>query len=71
MRQERRSVAGSRPIAVQLASIAILRGFRPGEAEAVVAALIDSGFELIEVPLIRPSPSPRSSVSAGASARIA
>ena len=31
--------------------VAILRGIRPEEAEAVVGALIESGFELIEVPL--------------------
>ena len=50
--------------------IAILRGIRPDEAESIVGALIDSGFELIEVPLNRPSPLPRSSFSASASARI-
>ena len=36
--------------------VAILRGIRPEEAEAIVGALIDSGFELIEVPLNSPQP---------------
>jgi 2-dehydro-3-deoxyphosphogalactonate aldolase len=36
--------------------VAILRGIRPEEAEAVVGALIESGFELIEVPLNSPDP---------------
>ncbi len=36
--------------------VAILRGIRPDEAEAIVGALIESGFELIEVPLNSPSP---------------
>ena len=36
--------------------IAILRGIRPDEAESIVEALIDSGFELIEVPLNSPEP---------------
>lgn len=36
--------------------IAILRGIRPGEAESIVEALIDSGFELVEVPLNSPQP---------------
>ena len=36
--------------------VAILRGIRPAEAEAIVAALIESGFELIEVPLNSPEP---------------
>jgi 2-dehydro-3-deoxyphosphogalactonate aldolase len=34
--------------------VAILRGIRPEEADAVVGALIESGFELIEVPLNSP-----------------
>ena len=36
--------------------IAILRGITPEEAEAVGAALIESGFEIIEVPLNSPYP---------------
>ena len=36
--------------------VAILRGIRPDEAEAIVGALIESGFELIEVPLNSPDP---------------
>ena len=36
--------------------IAILRGIRPEESESIVAALLDSGFELIEVPLNSPEP---------------
>jgi 2-dehydro-3-deoxyphosphogalactonate aldolase len=36
--------------------IAILRGIRPDEAEAIVGGLIESGFELIEVPLNSPEP---------------
>jgi 2-dehydro-3-deoxyphosphogalactonate aldolase len=36
--------------------VAILRGLRPDEAEAIVAALLESGFELIEVPLNSPEP---------------
>ncbi|MBY0325007.1 MAG: 2-dehydro-3-deoxy-6-phosphogalactonate aldolase [Reyranella sp.] len=36
--------------------IAILRGIRPDEADAIVGALIESGFELIEVPLNSPEP---------------
>lgn len=41
---------------VQRQLVAILRGIRPDEAEAVVSALIESGFELIEVPLNSPTP---------------
>ena len=41
---------------VKRSLIAILRGVRPDEAESIVAALIDSGFELIEVPLNSPEP---------------
>lgn len=36
--------------------VAILRGIRPEAAEAIVGTLIDSGFELIEVPLNSPEP---------------
>src|SRR5258706_12853573 len=36
--------------------IAILRGIRPNEAEAVAAALIEEGFEAIEIPLNSPDP---------------
>ena len=36
--------------------IAILRGIRPHEAEAVTAALIEAGFEAIEIPLNSPDP---------------
>jgi 2-dehydro-3-deoxyphosphogalactonate aldolase len=36
--------------------VAILRGVKPDEAEAIVETLIDSGFELIEVPLNSPDP---------------
>ena len=36
--------------------IAILRGIRPDEAKSIVGALIESGFELIEVPLNSPEP---------------
>lgn len=36
--------------------VAILRGIRPDEADAIVGALIESGFELIEVPLNSPEP---------------
>jgi 2-dehydro-3-deoxyphosphogalactonate aldolase len=36
--------------------VAILRGIRPDEAEGIVGALIESGFELIEVPLNSPEP---------------
>ena len=41
---------------VKRSLVAILRGIRPDEAEAIVATLIDSGFELIEVPLNSPDP---------------
>jgi 2-dehydro-3-deoxyphosphogalactonate aldolase len=36
--------------------VAILRGVKPDEAEAIVATLIETGFELIEVPLNSPEP---------------
>jgi len=36
--------------------VAILRGIAPDEAEPVVAALIEEGFEAIEIPLNSPDP---------------
>ena len=36
--------------------VAILRGMRPHEAEAIGAALVGAGFRLIEVPLNSPEP---------------
>jgi len=39
---------------VKRSLVAILRGIRPNEAEAIVETLIESGFELIEVPLNSP-----------------
>jgi 2-dehydro-3-deoxyphosphogalactonate aldolase len=36
--------------------VAILRGVRPGEAEAIGEALVDEGFAIIEVPLNSPEP---------------
>jgi 2-dehydro-3-deoxyphosphogalactonate aldolase len=41
---------------VKRALVAILRGIKPDEALAVVESLIDTGFELIEVPLNSPDP---------------
>jgi 2-dehydro-3-deoxyphosphogalactonate aldolase len=41
---------------VKRSLVAILRGIRPDEAEAIVAALIESGFDLTEVPLNSPDP---------------
>ena len=41
---------------VKRSLVAILRGIRPDEAEAIVGTLIESGFELIEVPLNSPEP---------------
>lgn len=41
---------------VKRSLVAILRGIRPDEAEAIVETLIDSGFELVEVPLNSPDP---------------
>jgi 2-dehydro-3-deoxyphosphogalactonate aldolase len=41
---------------VKRSLVAILRGIRPDEAEAIVETLIESGFELIEVPLNSPDP---------------
>ncbi|MXP64012.1 2-dehydro-3-deoxy-6-phosphogalactonate aldolase [Roseomonas sp. M0104] len=40
----------------QLPLVAILRGLRPEEAEAVATALYEAGFRLIEVPLNSPQP---------------
>lgn len=36
--------------------VAILRGIKPEEAEAVVGTLIEEGFDLIEIPLNSPDP---------------
>lgn len=36
--------------------VAILRGVRPDEVEGIVETLIDTGFEMIEVPLNSPDP---------------
>ena len=41
---------------VKRSLVAILRGVRPDEAEAIVETLVGSGFELIEVPLNSPDP---------------
>jgi 2-dehydro-3-deoxyphosphogalactonate aldolase len=41
---------------VKRALVAILRGVKPDEAEPIVGALIEAGFELIEVPLNSPDP---------------
>jgi 2-dehydro-3-deoxyphosphogalactonate aldolase len=41
---------------VKRSLVAILRGVRPAEAESIAAALVESGFELIEVPLNSPDP---------------
>jgi 2-dehydro-3-deoxyphosphogalactonate aldolase len=41
---------------VKRSLVAILRGVRPDESEAIVETLIESGFELIEVPLNSPDP---------------
>ena len=49
------------------ALVAILRGIRPTEAEAIVAALIEEGLEAIEIPLNSPDPF----VSIEAAARLA
>jgi 2-dehydro-3-deoxyphosphogalactonate aldolase len=49
----------TQPIAwprIKRSLVAILRGVKPDEAEAVVGALIETGFELIEVPLNSPDP---------------
>lgn len=51
------SVAESIPWpAVKRSLVAILRGIRPDQAEAMVGTLIEAGFELIEVPLNSPDP---------------
>lgn len=36
--------------------VAILRGIRPDEAEPIVGALIEEGFEAVEIPLNSPEP---------------
>lgn len=36
--------------------VAILRGIRPDEVEPVIAALVEAGFEAIEIPLNSPDP---------------
>lgn len=36
--------------------VAILRGIRPSEAEAIGSALVDAGFTMLEVPLNSPDP---------------
>jgi 2-dehydro-3-deoxyphosphogalactonate aldolase len=41
---------------VKRSLVAILRGIRPDESAGIVDALIESGFELIEVPLNSPEP---------------
>jgi 2-dehydro-3-deoxyphosphogalactonate aldolase len=41
---------------VKRSLVAILRGMKPEEALAIVETLIDTGFELIEVPLNSPDP---------------
>ena len=48
----RNSPPRSRPVPL----VAILRGLRPEEAQPVGAALVDSGWRLIEVPLNSPEP---------------
>jgi 2-dehydro-3-deoxyphosphogalactonate aldolase len=42
--------------ALKRSLIAILRGIRPDEVEAIVAAVIDAGFQAIEIPLNSPDP---------------
>ena len=46
----------SRQAMAALPLVAILRGIRPDEAEAVGAALVAAGFRIIEVPLNSPDP---------------
>jgi 2-dehydro-3-deoxyphosphogalactonate aldolase len=49
----------TQPIAwpkVKRSLVAILRGVKPDEAESIVGTLIETGFELIEVPLNSPEP---------------
>src|SRR5690349_22162087 len=51
------SIASSAPWPkVKRSLVAILRGVRPDEAEAIVGTLVETGFELIEVPLNSPEP---------------
>jgi hypothetical protein len=45
--------------------IAILRGVRPEEVEAIAAALESSGIAIVEVPLNSPDPMDRSRRRAG------
>ena len=40
----------------ELPLIAILRGLKPAEAEAIGDVLVEAGFRLIEVPLNSPQP---------------
>ena len=40
----------------ELPLVAILRGLRPAEAEAVGGALVEAGFRILEVPLNSPEP---------------
>jgi 2-dehydro-3-deoxyphosphogalactonate aldolase len=42
--------------AVKRPLVAILRGVKPDEVEGIVEVLIDTGFEMIEVPLNSPDP---------------
>lgn len=42
--------------AIARSLVAILRGLRPEETEAVVGGLIEAGFEAIEIPLNSPEP---------------
>jgi 2-dehydro-3-deoxyphosphogalactonate aldolase len=41
---------------LQRSLVAILRGLRPDEVEPIVSALIEAGFEAIEIPLNSPDP---------------
>ena len=40
----------------ELPLVAILRGLRPAEAEAIGGALVEAGFRILEVPLNSPEP---------------
>ena len=40
----------------ELPLVAILRGLKPSEAQAIGAVLVEAGFRLIEVPLNSPQP---------------
>jgi 2-dehydro-3-deoxyphosphogalactonate aldolase len=42
--------------ALKRSMVAILRGVRPSEIEAVASALIEAGFEALEIPLNSPEP---------------